>query len=102
MNPCEIGFKCPYLGYAEDDYEPLCCYPRLIKDIPEDCEDSFGLVGEVCCELMEYDSEIYTLLNAYNQSAEIGKMVEDFSKKWNEDIKIVSNIIKESIKRDSE
>ena len=79
MNPCELGLKCPYMGYGEDDCEPICCYPLLIKDIPEDCEDTFGLVGEVDCGICDYDSTLSMVIDAYAYNEEIAKAIKEWT-----------------------
>ena len=79
MNPCEIGLKCPYMGYGED--ELICCWPRLVKDIPSDDDETYGLIGEVDCGIFDCDSTLSMVIDAYAYNEEISKAIQDWTDK---------------------
>ena len=67
------------MGYGED--ELICCWPRLVKDIPFDDDETYGLIGEVDCGICDYGSTLSMVIDAYAYNDEISKEIEDWNKK---------------------
>lgn len=81
--PCILGLKCPYFRMSEDCL-PICTYPRIPDQIAEDDETTYGIVDEGDdCELVEYGSDLYNLIFAFENS----DVVQDTVTKENEKIR---------------
>ena len=75
----------------------MCTYPYIhILDETK----SFGFPDEGNCELMNYDSELYNILKAYEQSEKVQKTVDEelkiINKKEEEEVhKLIDELFEE-------
>lgn len=60
---CQLGFNCPYHKHA-DEGDEICVYPYIFIT-PNDAETlEFGFPEDMDCPLLEYNSELDTILTA--------------------------------------
>lgn len=82
MNPCEMGFRCPFKALS-DDGEPMCTEPYLpgYHSIPM----TFTFVEDTDCSLIEDYSEMDTLMEARGCSMCDDRRLMDYAEKMNKD-----------------
>lgn len=83
--PCEVGFLCPFKNYG-DEGDCICTYPILPPFIDGEL---FGLIDEVECSMIDYDSELYNWLLVKDEENvqnvidnEVKKKDEEFRRMW--------------------
>ena len=69
---CQMGFHCPYKKWA--DGEELCTYPYIVITENE-VDRTFGFPEEGDCPLLKWDSELYDLVDTYQQSDKVRDLV---------------------------
>lgn len=90
--PCQYGFKCPYI-HINEDWDMLCTYPYI--QILDDSE-SFGFPDEQDCALMDFDSELYKILDAYEYSQKVRDTIdEELAVKHKEDEELIKKLYKD-------
>lgn len=67
-NPCEIGLLCPHM-VCSDEGDLICIHPHTIKDCPDSEDDTFGMIENVDCPLVDYPSVLYDLITTYHSFA---------------------------------
>ena len=65
---CQIGLDCPHHSMDECGDE-ICIHPYTRDNCPE--YETFGMVDSICeCPLLEFGSELYAALSAYQYDRE--------------------------------
>ena len=81
-NPCELGMKCPFHGFDEDG-DGACFYPYMVGRDTVGEDEYFSLDYEADCQLIDYDSVFYYLINAYGDANQkVLEGVKEFKIKW--------------------
>ena len=68
MNPCEVGFVCPYRGYDLDS-DMVCTFPVFVLNTDENT--LCVLTSECDCPCLPADSPLQAILNAYSSSVSV-------------------------------
>ena len=76
--PCIYGLKCIHLGNGEDG-DDICLYPKKNTD-SLDYNDTFPLIGECDCGLMDCDSTLSLLLSAYSYMPGLREIIEEWDR----------------------
>ena len=75
--PCQLGFECPYHHVSEEGDE-ICTYPYIRITQNEESE-TFGFPDEQDCPLLDWTSDLYRLMYAYEMSDKVRAVVDEES-----------------------
>lgn len=81
MNPCEVGFACPYRGY-DAEFDMVCTYPVAVISADEDTPCVSPFTHD--CPCMPSNSPLEAILSAYSSSVSVRNAIRRENARLNE------------------